>query len=507
MEANFRVALTPAFAAGLGLLLSAHPALADWAGFAGYAAVAEIAIEGRAIHLNLRVLDSALPRLASLAAPREPQPSWERLAGQLARIEDKAGKPLPGQPAGAPKANPADGSAEPFHEADFDYALPEGAATLAIAPPAGVADRDIGLIALHRGVPVGDLAPLTRPLTLRLDPNDPWRSRFDDPARARRHAEPRSYVYIEPYEVRHEMLLRLRDLRPWLSLDAENPGLEPGTKPDLKRKIGALLANRNPLLIDGVAAAPQIDRVEFVRFSREGVRPVDDAERLDANGALVGVMLSYLTEKPAERIVLAWNLFGGELQRRAVSVIQGRESFEGDMGPKQPAFEWSREEALDPAPPAETEADRPSPAARPDATITAEILQALLHNAYRAFALRGEEAAYDRLAKSLDGELLEDIYLQQRLALLRQADGLGGEGRVDRIEILESKLVDSPQTSDGQAVDARWIAHGTVSHWGHSHGRHNLYAARLVLRRSAGGWKIAAMDFQGGQRLEAGAPS
>jgi hypothetical protein len=484
-------------AIGLNLWLALFPAVADWAGFARYGALAEISIEGRAIHVNLRALDRSLPRFAQLAAPEGIPPEWEALASRLLVIKDRAGHPLAAQATPTP-AQPLDPQAEPFHEADFTYSLPDTADTLSLAPLAGLSDPDIGLIVLDRGVPLSDLGPLDRPLSLRLDRN-PWRSHFDDPARIRRHAEPRSYLYVEPYEVRHELLLRLSDLLPALGL-APGAVITPNDRPALKQKIGAYLAGRNPLLIDGAAIPPQVDRVEFVRFSRLGVQPVDEALPLDANSALAGVMLAYLTEKPAERLALTWDLFGPELPKRPVSVIQGRESFDGELSQKQPVFEWSREDALEPNAAAEAE-----PAAPVAGESTAETLAALLHNAYRAFALRSEEAAYDRLAKSLDGDLLEDIYLQQRQSLLRQAEGLGGEGRVDRIEILESKVVEDTQSAEGYAVDARWIAHGSVSHWGHSHPRHNLYAARLVLRRSEAGWKITAMDFQGGQRLDAGA--
>ncbi|SMF97441.1 hypothetical protein SAMN02949497_0470 [Methylomagnum ishizawai] len=489
---------------GLSLSLALHPAAADWAGFSRYGAVAEISIEADHIHLDLRVLDSALPHLAQLAAFPNPMPSWERVAPALLMFKDAAGHTLTARPTGTPIAHPAENGVPAFHEIGLDYPLPPAARTLGLAPIAGTVAYDLGIIALHRGVPVNDLAPLAQTETLRLDPVDPWRSRFDNAGFARGHAEPRSYLYVEPYEVRHELLLRWADLAGPLGLE---PGAIPpiAALPGLKQKIGALLAAHNPLQIDGAAIAPQIDRVEFVHYTRQGVQPVAEGTGLDPATALVGAMLSYLTERPAQQIALDWDLFGPGLQHRPVSAIQGRESFDGELTPGQPRFEWSRADALEPTPSADTD---PAPAAvgRANQAPAAETLAALLHNAYRAFALRGEEAAYDRLAKSLDGELLADIYLQQRRALLRQTDGLGGEGRVDRIELLQSDIQAVP--GGGYVADARWIAHGTVSHWGHGHERHNLYSARLSLNPGAdGGWKITALDFQGGQRLDAGAGS
>lgn len=480
---------------GVYLLCAVPSVRADWAGFSRYRAVAEIAIEPHAAHLNLRMLDSALPRLAQLTAVKD----WPDIAGRLLIVRDREGHPLRALAAGTGLAHPAADGLPAFHEMEFDVVLPEGAKAISLAPPVGATGEDVGLIALHGEVPVADLAPVTQPITLHLDASDPWRSHFESLDFARRHAEPRSYLYVEPYEVRHEILLRLADLSPWLDL---KPGvtLEPAARNELQRRIGEVLTHHNPLVIDGAAVMPQLDRVEFVRFSRQGVQPVGEADAVNTTSALVGVMLSYLTEHPAQQLALDWDMFSPGLQRRAVSVIQGRESFDGDLTPNQPRFAWSRADSLEPIP---ATAPEPATAASAQQPLTADTLAALLHNAYRAFALRGEEAAYDRLAKSLEGELLEDIYLQQRRARLRLAEGLGGEGRVDRIELLHSAIVAGP---DDYRVDARWIAHGTVSHWGHSHPRHNLYAARLRVRPGADGtWKITAMDFQGGQRLEAGA--
>ena len=43
-----------------------------------------------------------------------------------------------------------------------------------------------------------------------------------------------------------------------------------------------------------------------------------------------------------------------------------------------------------------------------------QLLQALLKNIYRAFDFRDENDVYDKLALSVEGDLLTDIYLQNR---------------------------------------------------------------------------------------------
>lgn len=543
------------------------PAWADWAGFSRYGGVAEIAVEVGEIRLNLRLAEKAVPEGAALTAGAAASPpSW--LAAKLPKLLGKDGKVLVGRLQSLDKiaADKADPAQEAYYEASLAYPVDGRLATLAILPPAD-ASVSTGLVALHRGVPAGDLLPLQKPLKLALDWADPWRSRFDNPEFVRRHAEPRSYVYVEAYEVRHELLLRLKDLKPWLDLGLHDPRfIEDGEREALKRTLGAFLLARNTVLIDGAQVMPQLDRVEFVRFNRAGVLPIGEPGRLDADTVLVGVVLAYLTETPARTVDLRWDLFGGDGGSRQVSLMQGQETFDGYMTAKQPEFAWSQEESLAPAPakedpaPIAQAADAGEPptfrAALPaglllvlgfalftvglprqrllgaglglllataglashsrplpsgiglDETQAKALLKALLHNAYRAFQAHGEEQAYDRLAKSLGGDLLDNLYLQQRLAMLRQTQGLGGEGKVDRIEVLESRVLPADPSSAAWQVDSRWMVHGTVSHWGHSHERHNLYQARLTLRPMDGGqWRIVGMEFTGGQRLDAGASS
>jgi hypothetical protein len=86
---------------------------------------------------------------------------------------------------------------------------------LQIAPPvdeAGSTQVTIGVVVFHRAVPVIDFRYLSAPATLHLDWNDPWYSRFDNPNLPRHHKYPRmAFLYAEPYEIRHEALVRVRD--------------------------------------------------------------------------------------------------------------------------------------------------------------------------------------------------------------------------------------------------------------------------------------------------------
>ena len=60
------------------------------------------------------------------------------------------------------------------------------------------------------------------------------------------------------------------------------------------------------------------------------------------------------------------------------------------------------------------------------------ILDSLLKNIYRAFDFRDEEDVYDKLAICVSGELLADLYLQQRRSLTVEQAG-GAQAKVKEV--------------------------------------------------------------------------
>jgi hypothetical protein len=122
----------------------------------------------------------------------------------------------------------------------------------------------------------------------------------------------------------------------------------------------------------------------------------------------------------------------------------------------------------------------------------------LLHNVYRAFDYRGEEMIYDVLAKSVSGDLLNDVYLETRKGLELANQG-GAQVKVKNIEMLETRRVSE---DDGALqVEARWNVAGSVGHWGHVHQRKNAYHANLTLLPVDGVWKLTSLDILEEERL------
>lgn len=119
------------------------------------------------------------------------------------------------------------------------------------------------------------------------------------------------------------------------------------------------------------------------------------------------------------------------------------------------------------------------------------ILQGLLLNVYRSSSYIDEEAAYDQMARSVAGDLLTTVYLQNRDAMKSDEEGQA-KSYVERLDIRE---IDSISAIDGGGFSliASWDVYGSVNHWEHIHYRCNSYKARLALKPDGTYWKIT--DF------------
>ncbi|MDB6140866.1 MAG: hypothetical protein JWO94_3938, partial [Verrucomicrobiaceae bacterium] len=126
-----------------------------------------------------------------------------------------------------------------------------------------------------------------------------------------------------------------------------------------------------------------------------------------------------------------------------------------------------------------------------------KILLPLLKNVYRAFDYRKESDVYERLARSIDGDLLRTLYLQTIQALTLEGQE-GTRAKVNDLSVTVDKV--TPQQT-GFIAEGEWTALGTVGHWGHQHQRVNRYKARLTVVPVSGEWKIRAMEVLEERRL------
>jgi hypothetical protein len=88
---------------------------------------------------------------------------------------------------------------------------------------------------------------------------------------------------------------------------------------------------------------------------------------------------------------------------------------------------------------------------KPSAERTSVILDGLLTNVYRAFDVRDENRVYDRLAMSVTGDQLTQIYLQNRQSLELENRG-GARANVDEVDILAINKVTGQYRLDRERI-------------------------------------------------------
>ncbi len=143
-----------------------------------------------------------------------------------------------------------------------------------------------------------------------------------------------------------------------------------------------------------------------------------------------------------------------------------------------------------------------------------EIFVALHRSIYQAFEATSEEEIYDLLARSVSGELLDELYVDIYESLLLRGEG-GAICRVDQVELLETEIDrEAPSLLIGEPADevaryqveCAWRVHGRVSHWGHTHRRVNQYRAIYQVHHDGASWKMEAVKMLETERLAGGTP-
>lgn len=463
------------------------------------------------------------------------------------RRDEITGEPLP----------PRDGvEPETVIDVTIEYALPATPRTITLYGATQRPTPNIGFVAYHAGIAVNDFRYLAGVQTLNLDWQDPWYSSFARRALRRTFFAPMSgFLYIEPFEVRKEIILRPLDLQAWVDLGLE--GLEtipPDLQPEIRRRVAEFLQGRQRVTIDGETPVPELARINFLERTLRTSRVIDPPEELDVYSATLGVIFSYPTTGLPENVKMEWDLFSERIQIVPGAAVDQAGSLPTFLEPDYAVLEWQNflknpelPTLVDIRRPpnlferilggsrwvllslglaagiaitlrARRGAWRPIPAALAASLaalagvlafveggavalsdeLAGEVVEGVLHNIYRAFDYRQEEKVYDVLGRSVDGDLLEEIYLETRRGLELTNQG-GARARVKKIELT---AISASAGQDGAFVArASWNVFGSVGHWGHIHSRSNRYEAELEIAPSEGVWKLSRLEIFEEERL------
>jgi hypothetical protein len=454
--------------------------------------------------------------------------------------------------------------------AEISYPFQQRPAELTFVPPQdekGLATVSIGFIAYHKSVPIIDFRYLGAQAKVTLDWDDPWYTKFDNPNLKRHHKSAMmSFLYVEPYEVRHEILTRIKDMGEWMELDLRGEKyIELDELEGLKQRIGEFLLGKNPVRIDGKEIKPILDRSNYVKVSLSGIKLLEAPERLEISTAIVGVIITYLTEGLPQEVTVDWELFTDQLQRIPATATDPAGPLPTFLTPDDNVHSWTnflknysvptvqevtvrgslgemqlplgtlaalllllplswvllrRLRRGEPVkgvaavavvvliagvasyPYARMTFARPAVAAGDlDDQQAQALLQTLLKNVYRAFDFREEEDVYDKLALTVKGDLLAELYLQNRKSFAIRKAG-GAQAKIKKVDIQQAQAKRLEGGSLGYAITGRWTALGSVGHWGHIHTRQNLYDAVVTVKAIDGRWKITHIELLEERRIE-----
>ena len=343
-----------------------------------------------------------------------------------------------------------------------------------------------------------------------------------------------SYIYLNDREVRHEILVPLLTFEEWLPVKRANPEfLEVAEQDAMRGQIAEWFRNRNPVEIDGIPVKPVLHRLQFFGLDIQDFAQNAKPRRISAYQARLGIILSYPAKAPPNRVNLTWEVFHESAPfLRSIVYDRNANPTEEFFVKDQPDFEWIREGETPAVASFQTDwtpiqskrkisnvsygligiafaggaftwmlyrnhpqciprslgvagiwligafmfKDHVPVADRPLAPDFTKHTATLLQNIYRAYDYGGQSDVYDALAHSVNGPLLDELFLKIQSGLRMQEQG-GAIANVQEVRIESIKpVLDNPES-----LDCKWNVTGTVEHWGHIHTRENQYSARIKL--------------------------
>ena len=354
-----------------------------------------------------------------------------------------------------------------------------------------------------------------------------------------------SYLSVEPFEIRHEILIKAGTALELIEVEDIWMGSMPEEVQDsAKKQLLDLFEKSNRMLIDGKNVEPVLTRIDFVTLGPTGVFIRPEPVRESLVEGIIGVSLVYETETLAKYLSIEWELFTEGMQTMEATSVDPFGGATYIITPEKNVLSWEQSMSGYTVPKVEEIAiEKPKlpvvsyimiilalvifilswkkysclaiimvglalliyPFLRfslnvalvnqwkPSKERSAKIIDGLLTNVYRSFDYRNEEAVYDRLAISVMGDQLTQTYLEQRRGLEIENRG-GASAKVEDVEIMKIHNVISGEKDD-YGIEASWTINGSVSHFGHMHYRQNRYLAIIWIIPYEGNWKIKEMEI------------
>ncbi|WP_425085420.1 hypothetical protein [Ruegeria profundi] len=422
---------------------------------------------------------------------------------------------------------------------------------LTIVPPSrdGEPLVTIGMQVFDREVPVTDFSFLSKPAELKIHWPDPWDSRFSAESLNRKAQDGTStFLYIEPREVRHETLIRLRELAPWIGETFEvGQTLSPQHSALVVNQAASFLISRNPVSIDGKLVQPSNATAKLLELTSQGFQVVEPGKQVFVNNAFIGAILSFSSADLPDQVTVTWDMFDEEISRVATISNDIAGPFFGAVTPAGPQFHWQNhllqyERASVTQIPVEQQ-KRQSPAMAlisgmisaaslaffllckgkvakrvscltvivaasatlafsgyllelpwnkpepPEQQVAEDILRSMVENLSTVTLEVSPAARKSELAHIVSEASLGDIATEVERGLAIRTPG-GSLATVTDISELELERINPTLTPGGFSTLAKWTVKAQGGHWGHAHMRAVTFRVLAEIIPESGHWKL-----------------
>jgi urease accessory protein len=129
------------------------------------------------------------------------------------------------------------------------------------------------------------------------------------------------------------------------------------------------------------------------------------------------------------------------------------------------------------------------------------IMTKVLSDTYQALNIEDEEELYDALAESVTGDLIGDLYLDNRRRLTA-GTRQGTEVTIRGVNVLDiGEPTEVAAAGGGYSYTCQWAVVARVQHLQHVHHRRQIYGGVLTLRAEEGRWKVAGVELHSEDRV------
>ena len=370
-----------------------------------------------------------------------------------------------------------------------------------------------------------------------------------------------AYLYLEPQEIRFEILVPLLTLETWLPLQREEADyLSVAEQDAMEKALPGFLQEVCHTHIDGMEITAQLDRLDFFTLDIRDFAKKQERKKVGVANARVGMILSFPTKGNFQSASLEWSFFNEvtPLLNTMTYVFDqpGERFFFTD---NERTWQWQSPKhasgpqvsswlSLPPVPsmptmplsllfllaafsggafalkrnwkiavpllvlggcfgwwnPVWQQMVIPHPtqeAPLPTPPEQNKIAEVLLRNIYRSFDYLQDADVYSALSRSADGDYLEKLYLQIKKGLILTEQG-GAHSRVRNVQWLESEPTSHLMRAQSFSLSVKWEITGTVEHWGHIHTRRNAYRAELEVKAVDDEWKLVDLEVLDEDQVE-----